>query len=110
MENIFDIEEKIDRIKSAILTHVQAKYIYLFGSYAYGKPRADSDVDIYAVIPDEAEGDMFLHGTILWDLIDFTSPEIDLILCSESKFHKLKTLSRFEETVYEKGRLLYENI
>ena len=27
--------------------------IYLFGSYAYGKPRKDSDLDLYVVLNDD---------------------------------------------------------
>ena len=44
--------EKIDCIKESILKYVLAKYIYLFGSYAYGKPTEKSDIDIYIVIHD----------------------------------------------------------
>ncbi|MDR1098987.1 MAG: nucleotidyltransferase domain-containing protein [Treponema sp.] len=41
------ITEKIDSIKESILKHVSTKYIFLFGSYAYGKPTEKSDIDIY---------------------------------------------------------------
>lgn len=30
--------------------------VYLFGSYAYGKPNVNSDVDLFIVYPDEAYG------------------------------------------------------
>ncbi|MDR0669620.1 MAG: nucleotidyltransferase domain-containing protein, partial [Treponema sp.] len=44
--------EQIDSIKESILKFVTAKYIYLFGSYAYGNPTEKSDIDIYIVTPD----------------------------------------------------------
>jgi len=44
-----DFVEKIDSIKDSILKIVPAKYIYLFGSYAYGNPTEKSDIDIYLV-------------------------------------------------------------
>ena len=47
-----NLAERIDIIKESILKYVQAKYIYLFGSYAYGNPTEDSDIDIYVVTPD----------------------------------------------------------
>jgi predicted nucleotidyltransferase len=50
MENPAEI---INLIKESILKNVAAKYIYLFGSYAYGKPTDKSDIDIYIVIPDK---------------------------------------------------------
>ena len=49
MENF---TEKIQTIKESILKNVAAKYIYLFGSYAYGEPTEESDIDIYVVTPD----------------------------------------------------------
>jgi len=47
MENI---AERISNIKESILKFVPAKYIYLFGSHAYGNPTEESDIDIYVVM------------------------------------------------------------
>ena len=44
-------ETKINIIKEAILKMVPAKYIYIYGSYVYGKPKYESDIDVYTVIP-----------------------------------------------------------
>jgi predicted nucleotidyltransferase len=33
-----DFNKDIQLIKEAILNNIEVKYIYLFGSYAYGKP------------------------------------------------------------------------
>jgi predicted nucleotidyltransferase len=44
--------DRINNIKTSILKFVPARYIYLFGSYAYGNPTEKSDVDIYVVTPD----------------------------------------------------------
>ena len=43
---MLNIVEKIDTIKDSILKFVPAKYIYLFGSYAYGNPTEESDIDL----------------------------------------------------------------
>ena len=37
--------ERLNNIKESILKYVPAKYIYLFGSYAYGNPTEKSDID-----------------------------------------------------------------
>ncbi|MCL2154385.1 MAG: nucleotidyltransferase domain-containing protein [Leptospirales bacterium] len=42
-----DFVKQIDSIKDSVLKFVPAKYIYLFGSYAYGDPTEESDIDIY---------------------------------------------------------------
>ena len=60
MDKNYTFEEKIELVKKAILKHVPAKYIYLFGSYAYGEPTEDSDIDIYTVIPDEVDFNTFI--------------------------------------------------
>ena len=109
METNYTFEEKINYVKEAILNHVPAKCIYLFGSHAYGTPKEDSDIDIYAVIPDEVEFDTFTHVDIQSELFDRSILDIDLHLGHESKFNIERTQRRFYETIYEKGVLIYEN-
>ena len=46
---------KIENIRDAVLRYVPAKYIYLFGSYAYGTPTEKSDIDVYIVTPDDVD-------------------------------------------------------
>ena len=102
------ISEKIQHIKDAILKYVPARYIYLFGSYAYGNATSSSDIDIYAVIPDEAKEDFFLYAKIIRELANIDIYEIDLILKTESKFNYRKTRSLFEKIICEKGKLIHE--
>ena len=109
MENTYTFEEKINYAKEAILKHVPAKYIYLFGSHAYGNPKKDSDIDIYAVIPDEVKFDTFTHVDIKCELFDRRILDIDLHLASESKFNTQRLLRSFYETIYEKGIIIYES-
>jgi predicted nucleotidyltransferase len=44
---------ELNQIKQIILNTVKTESIYLFGSHAYGAPTADSDFDLYVVIPDD---------------------------------------------------------
>jgi predicted nucleotidyltransferase len=44
------IKNQIDAIKNVILEIIPVEQIYLFGSYAYGTPRAESDLDLYVVM------------------------------------------------------------
>jgi predicted nucleotidyltransferase len=41
-----DFSDRLNNIKESILKYVLAKYIYLFGSYAYGSPNEKSDIDL----------------------------------------------------------------
>jgi predicted nucleotidyltransferase len=106
MENI---NEKINVVKEAILKNVQAKYIYLFGSHAYGEPKEDSDIDIYTVVPDEIESIPMLYGKIMLDVSRHKIYIIDLLLQKESIFNQRKIENILEETITQRGKLLYEN-
>ena len=108
MNATYTYDEKINHIKEAILKNVPARYIYLFGSYVYGEPSAESDIDIYAVIPDEIDKDPFLRGRILGELGDKKIYEVDLIIKRESIFNYRKERSLFEGIISEKGKLIYE--
>ena len=107
MEGNYSLEEKLDFIKIAILKYIPVRYIYLFGSHVYGDATSDSDIDIYAIAPDDFEEDMFLHGRICRELANLKIYEIDLHIVNEGIFNKFKSLSRFENTIYMKGSVLY---
>lgn len=62
------IEPIIENIKEVILKHVPARYIFLFGSYAYGNPTEESDIDIYIVTPDDTGNFSELCAKIRGDL------------------------------------------
>jgi predicted nucleotidyltransferase len=99
---------KISNIKESILKFVPAKYIYLFGSYAYGKPTEESDIDIYVVMPDNVNNVSELYGKIVGDLGNKKIFFIDLLLGRETAFNARKENNIFEKTIYQKGKLLYE--
>ena len=104
-----NIAEKIDIIKEAILKNVQAKYIYLFGSYAYGNPTEKSDIDIYIVTDDNVKNTLEIYGKIMVELSLKKIFFVDLLLNRERDFNIRKTENILEETIFNKGRLLYEN-
>ncbi|MCL1812388.1 MAG: nucleotidyltransferase domain-containing protein [Treponema sp.] len=106
MENLL---EKIEDIKESILKFVPARYIYLFGSYAYGTPSDKSDIDIYIVIPDGIMNLTDLYAKIIVDLSYKKIYFIDLFLNNESIFNKRKVENIFEKTIIQKGKVLYEH-
>lgn len=80
--------------------------IILFGSYAYGTPNADSDVDILVVMPARNQLDMACH-------IDrFVEPPfpLDLIVRKPKKLAGyLARKESFHTEIVTKGKVLYEN-
>ena len=101
--------ERLNTIKESILKYVPAKYIYLFGSYAYGNPTKESDIDIYIVTPDDVNNFSEIYAKIIGDLGDKKIFFIDLSLNVESDFNIRKTRNRFEKTIFQKGRIIYEH-
>ena len=47
------IQAELDLLKELIINAVPVEQIYLFGSYAYGTPHKDSDLDLYVVLKDD---------------------------------------------------------
>ena len=93
----------VDTIRNAI----PVLEIYLFGSYASGTAKEDSDYDFYVVIPD---GDMRdIEAT--WKIqsaIQKRARGIDMLVGTKSKFDKYKnTISFIESEVARTGVKLH---
>jgi predicted nucleotidyltransferase len=103
------LTDRINNIKESILKFVPARCIYLFGSYAYGNPTEKSDIDIYVVTPDNIHNFSEIYAKIIGDLGDKKIYFIDLLFGRESVFNARKNEHIFEETIYQKGKIIYEN-
>ncbi|MDR0598606.1 MAG: nucleotidyltransferase domain-containing protein [Treponema sp.] len=53
--DITSIKPELDAITKIIVDTVPVETIYLFGSYAYGTPGKDSDIDLYIVFKDDMQ-------------------------------------------------------
>ena len=49
------VQAELDKLKELIIKAIPVEQIYLFGSYAYGTPHKDSDLDLYVVLKDEVQ-------------------------------------------------------
>jgi predicted nucleotidyltransferase len=48
-------DSKIRDISRRVVAALTPERVVLFGSYAWGTPDADSDLDLYVVVPDQAK-------------------------------------------------------
>jgi len=72
-----DFAKSLKEITAGILQAVPALKIYLFGSYAYGVPDENSDIDLYIVIPDDYEKSMTYMVKRTFEFVnDDNSPSI----------------------------------
>ena len=87
--------------------------IILFGSYAYGTPNEDSDIDLYVVTKDDFIPQSFREKSILTKTISRAIRElrrtyaIDLIVHTKAMHHKFKNInSSFARELLSKGQVL----
>jgi predicted nucleotidyltransferase len=90
-----------------VLQVVPAEAIYLFGSYAYGTPNEESDLDIFVVVPDNIESLPELQGNIREYLWGRKSKELDLLMGRSSVFNRRKNGPTLERVIAQKGTILY---
>jgi len=101
------IQQELDLIKESVLKTVPAEAIYLFGSYAYGTPNEDSDLDIYVVVPDNAANLTELQADIRELLWKKKSHPLDLLIGRSSVFNRRKDGPTLERLIAQKGVSLY---
>jgi predicted nucleotidyltransferase len=104
-----DVQAKLNTVKEAVLRTVpDAEAIYLFGSYVDGTPRADSDLDVYVIVPDGDTNPLQTEVAITGLLYSgsFRMP-VDLIVKHSGKFHHNKEYATFEKVVARTGVKIY---
>ena len=102
--------DKIPFIRSLILDSVKPgtiKKIYLFGSYAYGKPTKKSDIDICVIIEDGIYWtDICMK--IRKKLLENDISPCDLLVFNKKDFFSSDNPIGIENTIIEGGKILYE--
>ena len=104
-----NLQQDLDLIKESVLQAVPAEAIYLFGSYAYGTPNDESDIDIFVVVPDDTTelGELYADIRGLLRKNNFRSVELDLKMGHSSVFNHRKNGPTLERVVAQKGTMLY---
>ena len=105
------INDTILRIKDSILNTVgdDCEKIILFGSYAHGTPRKDSDYDFYVVLKDGAEKPILVLQKIYRGLAKTTMlTPVDVLANYKSYFEEMSKLPAMEHKIANEGVVLYE--
>lgn len=102
-------QNEIAAIADMIKNTVDCEKIYLFGSYAYGEPTEDSDLDFYVVIPDDSVRPLEARRRIYRMLGDVkrTMP-VDILASRASRFEERRLLPTMERQIAGEGVVLYE--
>jgi uncharacterized protein len=102
------ISDRIQELSQKIATQFSPDRIILFGSYAYGTPTEDSDVDLLVVMP--FEGHPFRKAAEILDEISPDFPVDLLVRTAEQLDERLVLGDFFLREVVTQGRVLYESI
>jgi len=102
------IQAELDKLTEIIINAMPVEQIYLFGSYAYGKPHKDSDVDLFIVLKDEVQmRDIEAAIKIRLAIGEHQSMPLDLLVIKKSSYLERKNAPTLERKIAREGILLY---
>lgn len=99
---------ELKMITDAVCAVVDAEKIYLFGSFAYGDPKEDSDFDIYVLLADESERPLKAVQKINMALARMDIRSVDILADTSSGFYEKCKGPTLERTILRRGVQLYE--
>lgn len=105
-----DVKNTINSIVEKIKREYKPDKIILFGSYAYGTPNDDSDIDIL-VVKNTNERPIDRRVTVRRIVSDpsLRIPFESIVLTSSEVKQRLDIGDQFLKEIIEKGKLLYES-
>jgi predicted nucleotidyltransferase len=103
------VRETILEIVDKVKQQYQPSKIVLFGSYAYGQPDRDSDIDLL-IIKDTAERPLNRRVTVTRIVSDSKRliPFEPIVLTSAEVHERLRIGDQFLKEILDKGEVLYE--
>jgi predicted nucleotidyltransferase len=109
MNHIDDVRDELDTLTKIIVETVPVEEIYLFGSYAYGTPHKDSDLDLYVVLKDDAPmRAVDAMDSIRLAMYKSQKKPIDLLVLKQNRFLDRKDgITTIERTVANEGVKIY---
>jgi predicted nucleotidyltransferase len=102
------VQEELDKLKELIINAIPVEQIYLFGSYAYGTPNKDSDIDLFVVLKDEVQlRDIEAAIKIRLAIGEKQSMPLDLLVTKKSRYLERKVAPTLERKIAREGILIY---
>lgn len=102
------MKDLIEQIKKRLIEIYNPKYIYLFGSYAWGEPNKDSDIDFFIVVD---KSSLSMTDRMRWGyshLSDLSKPLDIIVYTMEELYEKKEHPSSLSYKILNKGIILYE--
>jgi len=108
MNDISGIKQELDEIIRTISNTVPVEEIYLFGSYAYGTPEKDSDLDFFIVFKDNMQIRILDAIRSLHTAVDSVKKKpVDFIGLKRDRFLYKKKHATLERKIAREGIKIY---
>jgi predicted nucleotidyltransferase len=105
-----DLPEKLSILINATVKEIPGiEKIYLFGSYAYGKPSVESDLDLMVITDKEVDDAILLVTEIRYNTWGKVGV-FDMLVYSEKVFNDRKEKYHLENKVFNEGKIVFERI
>ncbi len=99
--------EKIYAFRDRIVKQFHPEKVILFGSYAYGNPTPDSDVDVLVVLP--FKGKVVHKATEIMTTVKHPGFPVDMLVRTPRQVEERISLGDFfMKEILEKGTVIYE--
>jgi len=81
-----EVIDKLKKYKLLVSEHFDIDKVILYGSYASGNPRIDSDIDV-AIVVNSIDEAYFSYAPLLWKLRRQIDDRIEPVLVEKDKDH-----------------------
>lgn len=103
-----EIKKIVTKISTILVAGIDAKQVYLFGSYAHNSANKDSDIDIFVVANLKGKKKIEITQQARRLLLGNVSMPIDILVCDTEDFDNRKNnQSTFEYIISTEGQKIY---
>ena len=103
-----NVNEQIELLRDKLKQKFSVKQIFVFGSYAYGEPDKESDIDLCVIADFNNKRKIDITREIRRELIDLISNPLDILVYSEKEFTERAALtSTLEHKILMNGMKVY---
>lgn len=101
------IQDELNILKNLIVDTVPVEQIFLFGSHANGTAHIDSDLDIYVVMPENANIREIDAMRLIRKVIrDKKTMPVDVVVSKRNRFNQCKSAPTIERQIVQEGMML----
>ena len=107
---VIEVETILKEMTRRLVAEFQPHQIYLFGSYAWGQPNEDSDVDLFIILPQSqlsrGERDFWARRC----LRDLNMPKDVLVETQAEVDRASRVYASLESEILERGVKIYDGL